>query len=333
MLRLPSLDDLQAAFSATRRATQATPLLESRALAEATGAARAFVKAESLQRAGSFKIRGAYWRLTTLSEEARARGVIAYSSGNFAQGLAAAGEALGVPVSLVMPDDAPAAKIEATRAFGARVMLSHAGDRPREEAAAALASETAQAEGLTLLHPFDDPVIVAGQAAAGLEAIEQAAALPDPAAFDAVLVCVGGGGLAGGVSLAMHALAPEARLWAVEPEGWNAMGASLAAGERVRVAGGAPTICDALQATLPGEAPFAAARLARARGLDVTDDEVRAAMRFAFERLKLVLEPSGAVALAAALAGKAPLAGRTILIYATGGNVTLPDFLAGIGET
>ena len=167
---VPSAHDLATAFAATRRLTVRTPLLESPGLAEATGAARVFVKAECLQRAGSFKIRGATWRLMQLSDAERARGVVAYSSGNFAQGLAAAGKAAGVPVTIVMPDDAPEMKRRATEGFGARVVLSHHGDRPREEVASALARELSQTEGLVLLHPFDDPAIVAGQAAVGLEA-------------------------------------------------------------------------------------------------------------------------------------------------------------------
>lgn len=324
-MNVPGADDLRAAWALTRAATQRTPLLESAALAAATGAARAFVKAESLQWAGSFKIRGATWRLAQLSAEERARGVVAYSSGNFAQGLAAAGRAQGVPVTIVMPDDAPALKRQATEAFGARVVLSHHGDRPREEVAAALAREIAADQGLVLLHPFDDPAIVAGQAGAGLEALAQLAEAG--AVADTVLCPVGGGGLIGGVALAFHH-AGHAQVWAAEPAGYNGMGASLAAGQITRVTGGAPTICDALQATQPGQAPFAAARAAGVRGVSVSDDEVRHAMRFAFERLKLVLEPSGAVALAAALAGRVDLNGKVAVVYATGGNIAWEAFRA-----
>ncbi|MCX7888725.1 MAG: pyridoxal-phosphate dependent enzyme [Rhodobacteraceae bacterium] len=328
---LPGLAELRAAHAATRQATQVTPLLESAALAAATGAARVFVKPESLQWAGSFKIRGAYWRLTRLDPAARRRGVVAYSSGNFAQGLAAAGRALGVPVTIVMPADAPATKRQATEGYGARVLASEHGERPREEAAAALAAAIADQEGLTLLHPFDDREIVAGQAAAGLEALEQLAAAG--AAADDVLCPVGGGGLIGGVALAFHHLRPAARIWAVEPEGFDAMGVSLARGEITRVAGDRPTICDALQATRPGRAPFAAARAAGATGVAVDDAAVRAAMRFAFEKLKLVLEPSGAVALAALLAGRVPVAGRSAVVFATGGNVAPDRFMSYLAET
>lgn len=330
MSLVPTSGDLAAAYAVTRRVTQRTPLIESEALARACGAARAFVKAESLQSAGSFKIRGAYWRLVCLTAGDRARGVVAYSSGNFAQGLAAAGRALSVPVTIVMPLDAPEMKRAATEAYGARVVLSDHGDRPREEIAAARAREIAQAEGLTLLHPFDDPRIVAGQAGAGLEALEQLAELGVTA--DAVVCPVGGGGLLGGVALAFHHAVPAARIWAVEPVGYDGMGRSLAAGRIERVAGGTETVSDALQATAPGLAPLAAARAAGVRGAAVDDAAVRRAMRFAFERLKLVLEPSGAVALAAALDGAVPLAGGAAVIYATGGNVALDRFIALVGS-
>ncbi|SDC36851.1 threonine ammonia-lyase [Ruegeria marina] len=325
-MSLPSAADLRAAYAVTSQATQRTPLLESEALAREIGAARVFVKAESLQWAGSFKIRGAYWRLTRLGAEERQRGVVAYSSGNFAQGLAAAGRAQGVPVTIVMPVDAPEPKRIATEGYGARVVLSHHGERPREEAASALARDIAETQGLVLLHPFDDPDIVAGQAGAGLEALDQLSRLD--AAPDIVVCPVGGGGLLGGVSLAFHHAAPAVRIFGVEPRGYDAMGASLADGEIQRVASGLPTICDALQATQPGAAPFAAARAAGVAGVSVGDTEVRAAMRFAFERLKLVLEPSGAVALAAALSGAVPVRDRTVVLFATGGNVSFDAFAA-----
>lgn len=327
MAAVPSPAELDRAFRATRRATRETPLLESERLARLTGAARLAVKAESLQRAGSFKLRGAYWRLCCLTPDERARGVIAYSSGNFAQGLALAGRDLGVPVTVVMPEDAPAMKREATEAFGARVVLTHHGERPREEAAAELARDLALRGGLALLHPFDDPAIVAGQAGAAIEAMAQLGGAPD------VAVCpVGGGGLMGGTALALRAANPAAAIWAAEPEGFDGMGRSLAAGERRRAAGG-PTICDALQATQPGEAPFAACRGAGVRGLAVSDGETARAMLVAFEELKLVLEPSGAVALAAVLSGRVPVEGQTVLVMATGGNIPFARFSEIIEQT
>lgn len=327
---VPTREELRRAYAVTGKVTRRTPLLESGALARATGAARVFVKAESLQHAGSFKIRGAFWRLTRLTEAERTKGVVAYSSGNFAQGLAAAGRAQGVPVTIVMPADAPAAKRTATEGYGARVVLSDHGDRPREEAAAELARGIAARDGLVLLHPFDDPAIVAGQAGAGLEALEQLGAIG--ARPDLVVCPVGGGGLIGGVSLAFHYADPGTRIVAVEPEGYDGMAASLAAGEARRVASGRRTICDALQATQPGAAPFEAARAAGVTGIAVDDAAVRRALRFAFETLKIVLEPSGAIALAALLEGRVDAAGGVAVVYVTGGNVAPETFMTYLAE-
>lgn len=317
---IPSPIDMAAAHAATRNIARETPLLESEALTRATGAARLYVKAESLQRAGSFKLRGAYWRLCQLTEAEKKRGVIAYSSGNFAQGLALAGRELGVPVTIVMPVDAPLMKRQATEGYGANVVLSHHGQRPREEAASALAVEIAAEQGLTLLHPFDDPQIVAGQGAAAVEAIAQMGRAPD------VLVApVGGGGLMGGMALAVRAANPESAIFAAEPQRYDGMGQSLAVGARVKVGGG-ETICDALQAMMPGVHPFAACQAAGVQGLAVSDPDTARAMRVAFEELKLVLEPSGAVALAAVLAGLVPVAGKTVLVVASGSNIPFARF-------
>ena len=327
---IPDLDHLKRAYAATSRVTQVTPLLESPALAKLTGAAKVFVKPESLQWAGSFKIRGAYWRLLQLDPDARKKGVVAYSSGNFAQGLAAAGQALGIPVTIVMPVDAPAAKREATAGYGARVVLTEHGDRPREEVAAAKAREIAESEGLALLHPFDDPEIVAGQAGAGLEALEQLSA--KGAKADMLFCAVGGGGLIGGVSLAFHYLSPSTEIVAVEPEGFNGMGASLALGRVETVPLVPSSICDGLMARRPGEAPFAAIQAAGARAVTVADATVRRAMKLAFERLKLVLEPSGAASLAALLDAGESVRGKTVVVVATGGNVSLTDFLTHVSH-
>ncbi|RWD93508.1 MAG: threonine/serine dehydratase [Mesorhizobium sp.] len=327
---VPTLDHLKRAYAVTSAATQVTPLLESAALARETGAARVFVKPESLQWAGSFKVRGAYWRLTRLSPDEAKKGVVAYSSGNFAQGLAAAGQALGIPVTIVMPIEAPAAKRDATAGYGARVVLTDHGDRAREEVAAAKAREIAETEGLTLLHPFDDPEIVAGQAGAGLEALDQLAA--KKAHADLVFCSVGGGGLIGGVSLAFHYLSPKTEIIAVEPEGFNGMGSSLTHGAIETMPIGPKSICDGLMARKPGEAPFAAVRAAGVRGVTVDDASVRRAMKIAFERMKLVLEPSGAASLAALLGGKVDVQDKTVLVVATGGNVSLVDFMAHVNN-
>lgn len=329
-LLVPSLDHLRKAYAVTSQATQVTPLLESAALAKETGAARVFIKPESLQWAGSFKVRGAYWRLKRLSPDEAKKGVVAYSSGNFAQGLAAAGQALGIPVTIVMPIDAPAAKRDATAGYGARVVLTDHGDRAREEVAAAKARGIAETEGLALLHPFDDPEIVAGQAGAGLEALDQLSA--KDASADLLFCAVGGGGLIGGVSLAFHYLSPATEIIGVEPEGFNGMGSSLAHGSIETMPIGPKSICDGLMSRRPGDAPFAAVKTAGVRGITVDDQSVRGAMRIAFERMKLVLEPSGAASLAALLGGKVDVKGKTVLVVATGGNVSLADFITHMND-
>jgi len=322
---IPDLDHLRRAYAATSQATQVTPMLESAALARQTGAARVFVKPESLQWAGSFKVRGAYWRLKQLSREEAERGVVAFSSGNFAQGLAAAGQSLGIPVTIVMPVDAPSAKRDATTGYGATVVLTDHGARAREEVAAERARQIAAEQGLALLHPFDDPEIVAGQGGAGLEALDQLA--ERGAKADLVFCPVGGGGLIGGVALAFRYLWPKTAIYGVEPEGFDGMGASIAHGEIETAPLGPPSICDGLMARRPGQAPFAAVSAAGVRGLTVSDAKVRAAMKIAFERMKLVLEPSGAASLAGLLSGDVAVAGKTVLVVASGGNVSLTDFM------
>lgn len=327
---VPDLAHLQKAYAVTSRATQVTPMLESAALARQTGAARVFVKPESLQWGGSFKVRGAYWRLKQLSPEEAKRGVVAYSSGNFAQGLAAAGQALGIPVTIVMPIDAPAAKRDATAGYGATVVVTDHGARAREEVAAERARQIAAEQGLTLLHPFDDPEIVAGQGGAGLEALDQ---LKERDVEADILFCpVGGGGLIGGVALAFHYLSPRTMVYGVEPKGFDGMGHSIAHGEIETVPLGPRSICDGLMARRPGVAPFAAVQAAGVRGLSVSDEAVRAAMRIAFERMKLVLEPSGAASLAGLLTGGVDVKGRTVLVVASGGNVALSDFMRHVAD-
>ncbi len=300
-----------------------TPIFESPLLDAACGA-RVLIKAESLQRTGSFKFRGAYYRVACLSASERARGVIAFSSGNFAQGLAAAGALAGVAVTIVMPEDAPAAKVEATRRYGAEVVLSRHGTRNREEAANELAVQLAQERGLTKLHPFDDPLIVAGQGSAGIELVRQAERRG--VSLDVLLTPVGGGGLLAGLAVALRELSPATLVYGVEPEGYDDMARSLAAGARQRVEGQPRSLCDALQAATPGAVTFGVARDIVAGGLVVDDVAVVQAMERAFLDLKLVVEPSGAVALAAALARKLQPMPRTIGVILSGGNIALGDF-------
>lgn len=277
------------------------------------GEENAWVKAESLQPMGAFKLRGAWHRLTDLSESERARGVVAFSSGNHAQGVAWAARRLAMAATIVMPADAPAAKLAATRALGAEVILYDRLTESREAIAARLAGE----RGATLVPSFDDPWVVEGQGSAGLEALAQ---LPAPPTR--VIIPCGGGGLSAGIALAL----PEAEIVIVEPEGWDDMGRSLEAGEIVPVETPAPpTSCDALQTFRVAQLTFDVLKARGARGLWVSEAEIGAAMAHAFRALRLVVEPGGAVALAAALAGKVPVDDRTLIIL-SGGNVDPATF-------
>jgi len=307
-----------------RPAVVETPLLESPVLSALAGC-RVLLKAENLQRTGSFKYRGAFFRLSKLTDAERKRGVIAFSSGNFAQALAAAGATAGVAVTIVMPIDAPKAKIDATSGYGAEIVLSEHGARNREEAANELAATLAETRGLTKLHPFDDPLVVAGQASCGIEIARQA--VERGAVLDALVVPVGGSGLIAGIALALQVISPATRVIAAEPEGFDDLRRSLVQGERQRVVPGARSICDALQAATPGAVPFGAARHAIAGGIAVSDAEAIAAMRAAFTHLKLVAEPSGAIGLGAVLAGKLAPLPKTIGVILSGGNIALDDFV------
>ncbi|HQQ07532.1 MAG TPA: pyridoxal-phosphate dependent enzyme [Novosphingobium sp.] len=291
-----------------------TPLLET----EVNGVT-VWSKAESLQPIGAFKIRGAWHRLTDLSEEQRAAGVVGVSSGNHAQGVAWAARRLGIAATIVMPVDAPAIKLAATRALGAEVVLY---DRPGGEDRDALASRLCAERGATLVHAYADRWVIEGQGSAGLEITAQLAERGISPPTRIVAPC-GGGGLTAGLALAC----PDAEIVPVEPEGWDDVRLSLEAGEIRRVPADAPpTACDALQTPATFPINFAVLQERCAFGLAVSPDEVRAAQRFAFEKLHLVIEPGGAAALAAALAGKVALDGRTVLIL-SGGN-TDPDSFA-----
>jgi threonine dehydratase len=313
------LTEIEAAAKRLSGQAVRTPLLEFPALNEQIGG-RVLVKAETLQRTGSFKFRGAYNKISQIPETARPRGVVAYSSGNHAQGVAAAASLLGVPATIVMPTDAPAIKIENTRAFGADVVLYDRDSESREAVAEALLAE----RGATLVPPFDDPDIIAGQGTCGLEIAHQAKALN--ARLDAALVCCGGGGLIAGTATALAALSPQTKVYSVEPEAFDDTARSLAAGRRVGNEAAAESFCDALLAPLPGELTFAINRRLLAGGLAVSDREVADAMIFAFRVLKLVVEPGGAVALAALLAGRYQARGMTVAITLSGGNVDSDTF-------
>lgn len=311
----PDLAAIQDAASRLSGVAVTTPLLEAPLLNDRLGA-RVLVKAETLQRTGSFKFRGAYNRLSRIPPDERGRGVVAYSSGNHAQGVAAAARMMGIAATIVMPDDAPAIKIRNTKSWGATVVTyDRAGGESREAIGARIVEET----GATLVRPYDDPAVIAGQGTVGLELAAQAAAMD--ARPDLVLVPCSGGGLAAGVSTAINALLPGARVMVVEPAGFDDTGRSLRAGARVANEGGATSICDALLAATPGELTFPINRRTLAGGVAVEDRTVRRAMALAFDSLKLVIEPGGAVGLAALLDGGLDIAGRTIAVVCSGGNV------------
>ena len=309
-----NLTDIEAAAKRLQGVAVRTPLISSAALDESLGA-RLLIKPECLQLTGSFKIRGAYNLMSRLTAEQAANGVVAWSSGNHAQGVAAAGGLLGIRTAIVMPEDSPRVKIERTRAFGGETILYDRYTGDREEIARGIAAE----RNSELVPSYDHADIIAGQGTVGLEIAQQAKAMG--AKLDQVLICCGGGGLSSGSAIAIKALFPDCDVYIVEPIEFNDTARSLQAGERVANAAGARSICDALQAATPGNMTFEINRQLLRGGLAVSDEEAGVAMRFAFTHLKLVVEPGGAVALAAALAGKVDLKGKTTAVVLSGGNV------------
>jgi threonine dehydratase len=308
------LDDVRRAAARIEGVAHRTPLVTSRTLDERTGATVA-LKPENLQRIGAFKFRGAYNTVASLDPAARARGVVTASSGNHAQALALSAALHDAPATILMPEDAPASKAAATEGYGARIIRFDRYSADRE----ALMAEHAERDGLEIVHPYDDERIMAGQGTAALELIE------DGGPLDVLLVPVGGGGLAAGCATAATGLLPDIRVIGVEPEVGDDTQRSLAAGERVRVPV-ARTIADGQQIDIPGERTFPVIRERVHAVVTVSDAEIVAAMRFAFERLKLVLEPSGASALAALLHGKAEVAGARTGVVLSGGNVDVTRF-------
>lgn len=290
-----------------------TPLIESPALNERLGG-RVLLKAETLQRAGAFKFRGAWNRISRLTPDELVRGVVAYSSGNHAQAVACAARMMGAPAIIVMPADSPKVKVEGVIAFGGEVRMY---DRYRESREA-IGEEIAATRGSVLVRPFDDPFVIEGQGTTGLEMLEQAEAVG--ARIDQLLCGASGGGLIAGINLSMAALSPDTPVIGVEPEAYNDTALSLAAGERRTHAPAPGTICDALMTDRPGELTFPINRRLRSV-VTVSDAEVAEAVRFAFRALKLVVEPGGAVSLAALLAGKVEARDRTTALVLSGGNV------------
>lgn len=305
---------IEAAAARAAGKIRRTPMLTSPFLDEVAGR-RVLVKAECLQHTGSFKARGGWAAVSALPPAQRARGVIAYSSGNHAQGVARAAAEHGVPAVIVMPSDAPAMKIDNTRRLGAEVVLYDRVAENREEIGATLARD----RRLTLIKPYDEPEVIAGQGTCGLEIAEQAAELGVTSAD--VLVCCGGGGLSSGIALALEARAPGLRARPCEPEGFDDTARSLASGRIERNSRAAGSICDAIVTPQPGEITFPILARLCGPGLVVTEEEVLRAMALAFAHLKIVVEPGGAVALAAALFRPGEVAGEAVVCVATGGNV------------
>jgi len=319
-----AVSDIETAAERLRGVAVRTPLLASGAIDSRTGGT-ILVKAEMLQRTGSFKLRGAYNRVAAIDPQQRRRGVVAYSSGNHAQGVAAAAGMLGVPATIVMPADAPAAKLDGTRALGADVVLYDRATGDRE----AIAAEIANDRGATLIPPFDDPHVIAGQGTVGLEIADQADARG--VVFDAVLVPCSGGGLVSGIATVLSDRMPEAKIYTVEPEGFDDTARSLAAGAVVRNEPGRTSICDGLLLPVPGTLTLPINQTLLAGGLAVDDDAVAEAMAAAFRHLKVVAEPSGAVALAAALTGTFDCCGKTVCVVCSGGNVDGRTFFDLVG--
>ncbi len=311
---MSTLELIEAAAYRLQGHVRETPLLTSPFLDEIAGR-RVWVKPECLQHTGSFKFRGAWSAISALSEAERQRGVIAYSSGNHAQGVALAAAKHGISSVIIMPSDAPQLKIDNTRALGGEVVLYDRATESREEIGNALASE----RGLTLIRPYDEPQVIAGQGTAGLEIARQAKA--EGVSNADVLVCCGGGGLTSGIALALESHAPGLRARPCEPDGFDDVKRSLEAGQIQGNPATAGNICDAILTPQPGDITFPILNRLCGPGLSVTEDEALHAMALAFLRLKIVLEPGGAVSLASALFRKDQIEGDDVIVVASGGNV------------
>jgi threonine dehydratase len=312
-VNLPVFADIEAAAARIAPFAFKTPLVENAELNARLGA-RVLLKLETLQRTGSFKFRGALNRISKIAPADRAKGVVAFSSGNHAQGVAAAAALFAVPALIVMPKDAPRAKLEGTRARGAEIVFYDRAQDDREAIALALCEE----RGATLIRPFDDPDIVAGQGTVGLEIAQDAAARG--IALDAVLAPCSGGGLVSGIALAFSVLSPATRVVSVEPENYDGMKRSLAAGVRSAAPGGALSIADGLMAPIPGEIPFALAKRHLSDALAFGDADLMSAVAYAAQTLKLLVEPSGAAGLAALISGKYVAKDQAVAVVLTGAN-------------
>lgn len=322
-ISLPGFEDVLAAAGRVRGYVRETPVLTHDAIDAAAGA-RIFVKAECLQVTGSFKMRGATNRLAQLTAEQRKAGVVAFSSGNHAQGVARAARLMGMPAVIVMPADAPKVKVAGVKLDGGEVVLFNRDTESREE----ISNRLAEARGAVVVPSYDDPHIIAGQGTAGMEFAQQMEAAGET--LDALICCTGGGGLISGIALAFEKLSPATQIWTAEPELHDDWARSLEAGKILANAPGTRSICDAILTPQPGQLTFAIGKRLFAGGLRVSDEDVRGAMRLAFDRLRIVAEPGGAAALAAAVS-RLPeaLKGKRVGVLVTGGNVDPADF-AGI---
>ena len=321
---LPTAADIEAAATRLKGVAVRTPLVNFPVLDERLGA-RVFLKVETLQRTGSFKFRGAYNKVSSIPQEKRAAGVVAFSSGNHAQGVAMAARLLGMPATIVMPSDAPKAKRNRTLALGAEVVPY---DRDAGEDRAAIAARIVKERGATLVPPYDDPLIIAGQGTIGLEIVEDLAKLGLKP--EIVVVGVSGGGLAAGISLGVKSRVPEARMFTAEPQDFDDTARSFVSGHREANDKVSGSICDALMSNTPGEWTFPVNQELIGQGISASDEEVGRAVRYAFEELKLVVEPGGAIGLAALLAGKldsiCDIRGKVVVAILSGGNVDVDMF-------
>ncbi|MGR3661427.1 MAG: threonine ammonia-lyase [Paracoccaceae bacterium] len=321
-----NIDMIEAAHRRLAGKVRVTPMLSSPFLDKIAGR-KVFVKAECLQHTGSFKFRGGWSAVSALSTEEKERGVFAFSSGNHAQGVAYAAREHGVSAVILMPADAPVMKIANTRALGAEVVLYDRATEDRD----VLGAELAAKRGLTLIKPFDEPQVIAGQGTTGLEIAAQAIDAGINAAAD-VLVCCGGGGLTSGIALALAARAPHLRVRPVEPVGFDDVARSLSSGKIETNANMTGSICDAIITPSPGKITFPIMQAHCGPGVTASDEECLHAMVVAFERLKIVLEPGGAVALAAALYNSDQIEGDAVIVLASGGNVDAGLFAAALGK-
>lgn len=316
-----SFADVQAAAERLRGVAHRTPVMTSTTLDELTGAT-VYLKVETFQRIGAFKFRGAYNAIASLAPDVRAKGVVTNSSGNHAQAVALSAKLFGIPATIVMPTDAPPAKIAATRGYGAEIVFY---DRYTEDRAA-IAEQVREKLGATMIPPYDHPFVMAGNGTTALELLEETGQL------DLLLVCLGGGGLLSGCSTAAKALYPEIEVWGVEPAAGDDWARSYARGERVRLSAVPRTIADGQQTEAPGVLTWATVRPLVKGIATVTDNEIRDTMRFLFERMKLVVEPSGASALTALMTGKVDGRGKRVGVTISGGNIGVDGFCRIINE-